>query len=340
VLVCAFLLSRKTGVVLGTVSSDRLWDFRVFFDMLVLILVYVITFYRYELYRPRRLCPRLAVISDVFIASLLAALIYLSISFLTGLSQPPRDQALLFLGFSTMSLMGYRLVLCAAGRVRRKKQEDRYNILVVGSRVRAREVIKSIEEKGEDIHVIGCLDTDVTLVGKTVCRDVKVIGTMEDYHGYLLGNVVDEVIFAMPLSLLDNALDYLAFADELGVNVRVLPNWQLYEMSYFPRNAIMMFDMSSGFPSLTLSSMPRKAGQLMLKEITDLCGAMILSIIFSPLMLVIAAIVKFSSPGPVLFKQTRLGLNGRKFTIYKSYYYTYKPLVNEYIFKVTNKFTL
>ncbi len=81
-----------------------------------------------------------------------------------------------------------------------------------------------------------------------VTRGVKVIGTMDEYYDFLIDNVVDEVIFAMPLSLLPDALDFLSFTDELGINVKILPNWQLHEMAYQPRNAIIDVRLGNGIP--------------------------------------------------------------------------------------------
>ncbi len=289
-----------------------------FSDFVLLASIYIAVFYKMGLYASYSRWTRLGLFSAIFSACLLSALIYLSLAFLLDLCLLSRVQALLFIFSSTSLLLIYRLSIYYAVLFIRDRRNNYRNILIVGSLTRAREVIEILSaNKFADYKIMGCLEVDKERIGATVYGDVKVIGTMDDYHELLLNNVIDEIIFAMPLSLIDNSLDYLSFADDLGINVRVLPNWQLFEMAYHPRNAVMILDTTTDIPSLSLSSTPQKAVQLMLKEATDIAGSLCLLLLLSPLMATIAFLIKITSPGPVFFKQTRLGLNGRKFTIYK-----------------------
>jgi exopolysaccharide biosynthesis polyprenyl glycosylphosphotransferase len=72
-----------------------------------------------------------------------------------------------------------------------------------------------------------------------------------------------------------------------------------------------------GTPMLTVSATPRQPGALLVKRVTDLTGSMVALIMLSPVFVVAAILIKTTSRGPILFAQTRSGLNGRTFTLYK-----------------------
>jgi len=77
------------------------------------------------------------------------------------------------------------------------------------------------------------------------------------------------------------------------------------------------FDELCGHPVVVFRSAPETSWQILAKHLVDFVGALALVILLSPVLLVVALLVKFSSPGPVLFCQQRSGLNGRPFTIFK-----------------------
>jgi exopolysaccharide biosynthesis polyprenyl glycosylphosphotransferase len=128
---------------------------------------------------------------------------------------------------------------------------------------------------------------------------------------------VDEVVFAMPLQVIDNVADYFIFAEEQGLSVRVLPDWQIPQMMYQPKIASVFVQNFVGIPTLVLSSVPRKEFSLLVKAILDRSLTLAGLLVLSPLLVLIAVSVKVSSKGPVFFRQERCGLNGRKFILYK-----------------------
>ena len=73
----------------------------------------------------------------------------------------------------------------------------------------------------------------------------------------------------------------------------------------------------NGRPILVFRTAPELSWQGVIKQLLDFIGALLLTIILSPLFALFALIIKLTSPGPVLFQQQRSGLNGRPFTIYK-----------------------
>ena len=123
--------------------------------------------------------------------------------------------------------------------------------------------------------------------------------------------VVDEVIFDVDSSRLSSLEEVFLACDEEGVRTRVA-------IDFFPHvNSEITLDKVGGAPLLTFSAAPLDDLRLILKRFFDIGFASLVLIAFSPLLLLIALLIKLTSPGPVVFQQARCGLNGRRFTLYK-----------------------
>jgi exopolysaccharide biosynthesis polyprenyl glycosylphosphotransferase len=216
-------------------------------------------------------------------------------------------------------LLTVRTLAFSLLRKYRGKGYNYKNVLIAGSKTRAQEMIDAIHlHPGAGYRVIGCLELDSSFVGRDLGRGVKVIGTLQDnFRDIIMNHEVDELVFAIPLDEVKDGADYIALAEEMGVNIRVLPDWQIHKMTYNPGTASIYYDKFLGLPTLALSSIPQKETELLIKGIMDFTGSIILMVLTFPIMVVTAAAISLTSPGPVLFRQTRSGLNGRKFTVYK-----------------------
>lgn len=191
-------------------------------------------------------------------------------------------------------------------------------VLIVGSKERAKEVIRVIEKyKASGYRVAGCFDVEENLVGQTVENGHKVIGLVRDLEDYLRQNIVDELIFAMPLKKIQNGDRYLALAEDMGIKVRIIPDWELHYLMYRPHVASIQFESFFGVYNMSFQSTPRNEGQLLLKVVFGYLTALVLTLLLLPIFAAIAFAIKQASKGPVFFTQERLGLNGRKFQLYK-----------------------
>ena len=112
-----------------------------------------------------------------------------------------------------------------------------------------------------------------------------------------------------------------ALFDQIEAAIRAceLEGIEVWLMADFFKTQISRtsFDDFYGQPVLVFRTVPENSWQSMTKQLIDLVGALVALIILSPFLLVIALVVKFTSPGPIFFRQQRSGLNGRPFTIYK-----------------------
>ena len=123
--------------------------------------------------------------------------------------------------------------------------------------------------------------------------------------------VIDEIIFAVDTRRLAELEDVMLACDEEGVRTRVA-------VDFFPHmNSQIYLDRLGSFPLLTFSATPHDEIRLPIKRFIDLALAGAALVALSPFMLLIAAVIRLTSPGPAIFRQERCGLNGRRFMFYK-----------------------
>lgn len=186
---------------------------------------------------------------------------------------------------------------------------DRINALVMGSGKRATDLIAKLSTGSAlGYRLVGVLaENDFT--GEQV-GNLPVLGRMNELRAILNKTSIDEVFFAAPVVGAD--INDLVFAcEEVGVRFSLLADW------FNPTIARTSFRSLDEVPMLTFSTTPSQVGQLLLKALTDRIFAAISIALLSPLLLIVALIIKLTSPGPVLFHQVRSGLNGRLFKMYK-----------------------
>ena len=191
------------------------------------------------------------------------------------------------------------------------------NILIIGSHQRAKQIIDLITFAKTNINVIGCIEVDSATIGMEVINGIRVIGTMENLKNIVLTGVVDEVIFAMSLSKIPHVDKYMLLIEEIGIHVRIIPDWQIHALLYKPKFSKIIFDNFLGTPTMIVSPTSSMHRELFIKNLMDYTTSIISFILLLPVFFVIGIVIKISSKGPIFLKQERLGLNGRKFYLYK-----------------------
>lgn len=127
----------------------------------------------------------------------------------------------------------------------------------------------------------------------------------------LHNHVVDEVIIAVDKQDLDRIEPLITHCEREGVKTRV-------HLSFLQAtNSKVYLEHLNHVPLLTFSTVPQDEPQLLAKRILDVMVSALLLALLSPALLVIALLVKLTSTGPVLYRQIRCGLGGRRFTVYK-----------------------
>jgi exopolysaccharide biosynthesis polyprenyl glycosylphosphotransferase len=122
---------------------------------------------------------------------------------------------------------------------------------------------------------------------------------------------VDTLVVAVEPEDSSVARAALAIAEQMGVTVCLIPELLA------SRKARIRTGFIHGLPTLTFRAVPDCRTRLFVKQAVDLIGATVALVLTAPLMLVTAVAIKLESPGPIMFGQTRCGLNGRLFRMYK-----------------------
>lgn len=261
-----------------------------------------------------------SIIARVVKASLTGAAGVVFITYLLHMDGISRLLLALFTMNVFIFLASFKTFLFHVLAYNRKRNYNTRSILVIGSRQRAVDFIKAVLRKPESGYkILGCLETvgQKNVVGNTVFKSVKVIGTLESYRDLLQQTTVDEIVFGIPLKKITDVHKYIFYAESMGINIKIVPDYQIDKIRYLPKTATTSLYNFMGMPTLSLSSLPTKGTELLIKSVIDYLGAAVGLLLLSPLLLLIALLIKLSSRGPVVFSQKRCGVNGRIFDIYK-----------------------
>lgn len=193
---------------------------------------------------------------------------------------------------------------------RNLSEHSQVRILVAGTGEKAARVAASLlGARKWGYKVIGFIDVEG---GKIKVDPSGVI--REDFVDFLQGGTpVDEVIFAGDgLDFYEDSRELVNLCVELGIKIRVAT-----ELPSPVGASDVSIEYLDDLPLLTYSTTPEQGFSLIFKRLLDLAIASVALIVLSPLILLISILIKWTSPGPVFYRQERLGLYGRKFTLVK-----------------------
>ena len=246
-------------------------------------------------------------VRDLARATILMVAITLSALFL--LKQVDVSRLFLALLFVTQLLvtLGTRVLLrYGFEELRRRGQDPRY-MLIAGAGSLAQSFADRIERHpGLGIQIVGHLSTPGD-AGASVTRPV--LGTVEQIEDILNDNVVDEVAVCLPPEAANLLEPITGVAAGVGKTVRI-PVDPIDEMP----GTTEEFD---GFLVRSLVHDGQREVGLLIKRAIDIVGALFGLIVLSPILIGAALAIRLTDGAPVIFGQTRVGLHGRPFTIYK-----------------------
>jgi exopolysaccharide biosynthesis polyprenyl glycosylphosphotransferase len=197
------------------------------------------------------------------------------------------------------------------GLIRREFGALRF-VMVVGVGDRARRLAAELEAaSGQGIRLKGFLALDDRSPDLIRLAQHYPVHPISQLAALLRHEIIDEVVFAVDSHALQSLEEVFLQCDEEGVRTRVA-------VDFFPHvNSEMYLERLGEIPLLTFSAAPDDEVRLFLKRLIDIVIASAALVILSPLFLLIALLVRVTSPGPAIFRQQRCGLNGRRFTFYK-----------------------
>ena len=297
-----FLPVAKRGPL---VPLEEYWPFLV---LTLLLWIAATWFHRvYESFRTRSVWPEIS-----RIAKALATVAFVHIAAIFFFRLHEQVSRLLFGTYFALAfafLAGNRIVLRRIARSARTHGHNNRVFAVVGSGDLARDVVNTVEEHPEWGYQFAGHILDGQGVGNP--RPELVLGTVAQLGQILDDNVIDEVIFAVPRERLSHIEGAFRLCQEQGANARVCLD--LFQVG---GSHVALGEMD-GLPMLAFTRAPNDEVALLFKRAFDVLSSAVALLLLSPVLVATAIAVKLDSPGPVFFRQVRVGKNGRPFKMLK-----------------------
>jgi exopolysaccharide biosynthesis polyprenyl glycosylphosphotransferase len=266
-----------------------------------------------NLYVSRRMSSKHAESLDVARAMAMLTVCLWCAARLFRIDAIPQHFFLIFWIASVVLISTTRLALRLAQGVLRRRGRNLHHVIVLGTNSRAvafADRMQAMPERG--CHILGFVDDEWS--GTAHFRKAG-FPLLCDYPGlaeFLRNNVVDEIAIYLPLrSFYERAAEIAQLAKHHGLLVRV--DTDIFDLKLVHHGPAT----TDGAAHAAADGKGIDGGQLLLKRIFDFVASLALLVLLSPLFLIVAALIKLTSPGSVFFAQKRIGLNKRQFTMYK-----------------------
>ena len=276
--------------------------------------LHLILYILFRLYRPMRVTGRRIEALKIFIANLLSIMIIVVVFWLFVRDYSTHFSRMFLFEFGAVNTF---LIVLERNLIRlvvvklRKKGFNAKNILVVGYSDGCMGFLKRVKENARwGYKVVGVLD-DRASAG-TEYFGYPVIGTIADLSSILEKNEIEEVFVTLKLRDYTKLEEVVQACEKAGVMTKFVPDYGNL-MSNRPYTEDLL-----GLPVIYVRQVPlNDMVNAFIKRAMDIFGSLFALLLFSPVMLVVAVLIKLTSKGPVIFKQERVGLHNRNFMMYK-----------------------
>ena len=279
--------------------------------LVIAIPYWCLALYANGLYRSMRTRTYLEILWAVIKSAAVTFLLLGTFLFLFKLTFMSRLFFLSFMGFSFFFIWLEKTAIFMSSHYVRRQGLNTHRLLVVGTGKRANEFVKKADQHPEwGFELIGAIDDEP---GRGIHKlgRLQVIGALEDIPRIFHQEAIDEVVFVVPRSRLNSLQSAIDACETEGVVVTVAVD--LFDTK-LARSSVGELD---GLPLLHFRTTHAKEWELLLKRIFDVTASGLGILAVLPLFLVMAILIKVTSKGPVFFRQHRLGLAGRRFTLFK-----------------------
>ena len=275
-------------------------------------LIWALVFRWIGLYKPMRGVRRGIEFWLLINAHALAILLFIAVTYLLREKTVPYSR-LVFAYFGGiaffLSVFQRALLRFVLREVRRRGYNLRY-ILIVGAGKVAGDIAARIRYHRElGMQLVGCLGRDAQDTKGP--KGVPIIGTYDDLREILKRTEIDQVVVALPLEDHQMLPEIIERIGDLLVDIKIVPD--LYQFVSVG-GAIEDFE---GLPVIGVQGSPLEGSNLFFKRALDLAIGVFLLILLSPLLVLIAVLLKLTSKGPIFYKQERVSFDGTRFSILK-----------------------
>ena len=279
--------------------------------LFVMIPAMLVLYSACNLYSTHRLKGRRVEIASITQANIIGGLVFMTALQLLHQAYWSRSMIFIFFGFNVVLDVSVRFLLWGFVRRMRKRGRNLKNVLLVGYSRAAEEYIDRVVQNPQwGFNIRGILDDRIE--SGTMYKGIKVIGRIDNLMVILPENHLDEIAITLGLSEYYRLEEIVALCEKSGVHTKFIPDYNnIIPTKPYTEDIL-------GMPVINIRYVPlSNTFPAAVKRVMDILGSIVCIILASPVMLVCAAIVKFTSPGPVIFCQERVGLHNRPFMMYK-----------------------
>ena len=277
--------------------------------VLIMLPIYIVLYNFKKLYSTERTVFLSKEIINIFIANLFGIVIFSGLLFINKTIDYSRSLLIIFFIICTIFISLERVIIRISMRIARKKGLNIRYTVFVGYSESTEKFNKLINENRHwGYKVLGVFEDY-----KVDSENFNYLGNIAELDNYLAENRdIDEIIITLEIKDYDKLKTIISICEKLGIRTQIIPSYY----KYFPAKPYV--EEIGGLPLINIRYTPldnilNKA----IKRGIDIVGSLLAIIIFSPVMLIIAILIKLTSKGPIIFKQERIGLNRKPFIMYK-----------------------
>lgn len=307
----AYYIRLESGIFPITEESERLSTAVYMFPLLLIVPAYLFLYTAFRLYTPKRVQGRRLEFSNIIKANTVGLSIFIVVLYLIELPDFSRWMIAIFYGiniiFETLGRNAIRYML----RSMRERGFNLKHILLVGYSRAAEGYIDRIESNPQWGYVVrGILDDKVE--AGTEYKGIRVLGTIDNLMVILPENKLDEIAITLSINEYARLEEIVNMCEKSGVHTKFIPDYN-HIIPTKPYTEDLL-----GLPVINIRHVPlTNTINQMLKRAMDIVGAIFCLILFSPIMVCVAFLIKLTSPGPIIYSQERVGLHNRPFKMYK-----------------------
>lgn len=276
-----------------------------------IVIGYTILYYCFHLYAPKRFLSRKYELFNIIKANSTGLAIIFVILYLFKLDNYSRFLFFIFWGVNIFLSTLMRNIIRKSLAVMREGGRNLKHIIIVGFSPAAASYIDRLKlnpQWGYRIHGI----FDDTMEEDFEYRGVPKIGVIDELANYLKENVLDETIITLNIKEYHKLERIVNICEKSGTHTKFVPDYYKFITTQ------PYIEDLNGLPVINIRNVPlSNTVNKIIKRIIDIIGAIVAIILFSPVMIVVALLVKFTSPGPIIFSQVRIGLHNKEFKMYK-----------------------
>lgn len=279
--------------------------------MPIMVIMMIILYWAVGLYSPHRMRGRRVEIRNIVAANIMEYAAFIVVLYMRHQMYWSRSMLSMFAAINAILDIAMRLGVWQILTNMRKKGRFVRNVLLVGYSHAAEEFIDRVLTNPQwGYNIRGILDDRVE--AGTEYKGIKVLGRIDNLMVILPENHLDEIDITLGLGEYYRLETIVALCEKSGVHTKFIPDYyNIIPTKPYTEDLL-------GLPVINIRYVPlSNTFNAMIKRILDIIGSIVCIAIFSPVMLVFAILVRASSPGPILFRQERVGLHNRKFRMYK-----------------------